>query len=319
MNYGNFSYEVDDVAIATSDPGDGRWVTAIARCTVSNAGSKRAAFGYASDLQPNQTVVDRAVSESVERAMLHLIISGDNAAHRSGFTTTGSAVHPNAASATRLAKAELATYHRFLRAFHSRIMGQELSKYEPKWIHSNNADIRSWMPEDGRVIFCAIKDLSAAPKLVMGARSIPDQAAYTEARDLCLLEMLQPRPWVRQLLANTDERVILGPMDLETAAQRALYWSNIGNGDVEMLWRELCSGESLAQSSPVAGAEKMYRPRGVGVGAESISVRITGVDVQDLYFSRFVDNLLGGKYVTAKFEAINFRRNSKYFIPHPLV
>lgn len=319
MSTEDYEYTITDVSIATSDPVDGCWVTAIAECAVNHRGSSATSFGYATDAFLSQELVDRAVSEAVERATLTLTVSHQNQlAEVRPPTTTGCAVHPNVVLARRYAQAEARTHIEFIRAFHRRRMGHRQFVRLPRWLASQTAEVCAWRSSDGDSVFSAIKDNQAQPKLLMNARSI-HSASTPRTIELSLLESVQSRPWIRwEARLSQHEPIGLEPT-ITSARQRALHWSSVPDPIVDRVWNELLAVKGSAQQD--APQHTRADENNESAGRMRFEVRLRGTNGPILFFARYEDALLDGAYVTSDYECgLAQHDNGGYaFVPHPLI
>ncbi|VBA43654.1 hypothetical protein LAUMK191_05186 [Mycobacterium attenuatum] len=305
------AYEVESVRFAPSDPPDGAWYTAIARCSVvDERGRSETALGYASDVTTNQQVVDRAVSEGVERATARLIHRDDPAAAYK--TTTGSAVHRTPGQALTHARRELIGSLLFIRRFHDRDMGTKLPEARLPFA-PRSAEVTAWMDPALQYIFCAVLQVDATPKLAMTVRDCSD-VPWQRARELSVLEILQPRPWVRHHLAggSQDDPPHLEDMEIRTVADRAVYWSRIESRSAIATYRELRLKAHIAWNAP-ATAQEVFDCRVVA------DLRLTG-ELGPLCFARVEDSTTRGRYVSSELESAMFgNAREAIFRPHPMI
>jgi hypothetical protein len=315
------TYEIDSVTFAPSDPPDGSWYTAISASRVFDEyGRMAAAYGYASDVEPNQEVVDRAISESVERAVVRLLYGRTPAAIER--TTTGSAVHRTISDATKNARRELTAANEFIMRFHTRKMGRKLPSrnflFMPQDTH-----IGSWIDDQEDLVFTALLNPRAQPKLAMGVRSCADDG-WERAVDLCVVEVAQPRAWVRDILSKTAHPSS-SLIDVNSPAERALYWSSVEDAVATATFEQLEALSHIsmnacppANTSPFTSNDRSGQKfaRGEDVVA---SVRLQGKQ-GTLYFVRVEDDLSRGKYVNAEIERnVFWKPGIANFTPHPLI
>ncbi|HET6734816.1 hypothetical protein [Mycobacterium sp.] len=306
------TYEVRSVRFAPSDPPDGNYYTAIARCVVSDHLGRVEAFGYASDVEPNQEVVDRAISEGVERAIVVLLHQSDTAANEK--TTTGSAVHKTPEQALAGARRELFASFEFVTRFHKRDMGFRLPEV-PFAFTPRSAEVTGWIDPAQKLVFAAMLDPDATPRLSMTVRSATG-VGWSRALELSVLEILQPRPWIRHTVARFGDGQ--GRTEVRSAEERAVYWSTIDSEIASGVYRELVT--AAAMSTP----EDRETSTEAVIGDDSLTKVVTRLaldgDHGPLHFARVVDPVIDGRYVTSELEREKFWRDgATTFHPHPLI
>ena len=316
----NATYEVESITLIPSEPPDGSWYTVVAATRIfGENGDSAISFGYASDIEPNQEVVDRAISESVERTVVQLLYGHADSANPR--TTTGSAVHRTIAAATRNAQRELTATREFIRRFHQRNMGQRLPNqhfpFMPKDFH-----IATWVSEDDDTVFVALLSTRAQPKLSMGFRSCGDDG-WKRAVDLCVVEVAQPRAWVRDVMSEVRRPTSLA--GVSSPAERAIYWSSVDDSIASAVFETLVRGDSDPKRHVSPGhANPIVRPVPAeehSADADEVvsSVRIQG-EQGTLYFVRVEDDVSRGRYIDSKVEQTMFwRPGAGTFMPHPLI
>lgn len=307
------TYQVGSVRFAPSDPPDGNYYTAIAKCSVSDQrGRAQEAFGYASDLEPNQEVVDRAVSEGVERAVVLLLHQDDDAANEK--STTGSAVHRTPEQALAGARRELNASLEFITRFHKRDMGFRLPDV-PLGFTPRSAEVTAWIDPAQKLVFAAVLDADSTPRLGMTVRST-SALEWTRALELSVLEILQPRPWIRHTVSRFGDG--REGVEVRSAEKRAIYWSTIDSETARGIYRELVAASAMSTPEDLATSAEAA-PGDDSLPKVVARLTVNG-DLGPLHFARVVDPVIDGRYVTSELEREKFWPDgATTFHPHPLI
>ncbi|MFC6128365.1 hypothetical protein [Mycolicibacterium llatzerense] len=288
---------------AVPDPGQGRFYTAIALCTVSDGTAASAqSYGYASDIQPNQEVVDRAVSEAVERSVVTLLNHRDSA--KNIGSTMGCAVHIRPNAAMQSASDELRINLECISRFHQRRLGQRVD-LTPDQVPTVPASTRvmAWSDSDLGFVCTALFDLTAAPRLGMSARSQQGKS-FNRTVELSVTECLQPRAWLKHHMSAPARRAMTGG---RTPDERAQFW---------------CSANKDTTNSIVSQLDTELSVGSVRTFAQSVTheLIIKGDTDRDLYFARVEDESIGTRALTIEFEHSLFWGNcTGSFVPHPII
>lgn len=299
----DLSYQIETVEFVVPDPGQGRFYTAIALCRVSDGtASATQSFGYASDTQPNQDVVDRAISEAVERAAVTLLSRRDSA--ETIGSTMGCAVHVSPNAALQSASDELRINLECISRFHYRRLGHRID-LTPDQVRAVPASTRvmAWSDRDSGFICTALFDTTAAPKLGMSARSLQGNSLERTV-ELSIAECLQPRAWLKHHMRGPTERTMTGGRKPDA---RARFWCSANEDTVRSIATQLDTRLSIGDT----------RTSTQTVTHELI---VRGDTDRDLYFARVEDESVGAQAMTIELERSLFGENcTESFVPHPII
>jgi hypothetical protein len=309
MGMETIQYVIETLELVPADPPDGRWCTAIALCSVTTeTGLTVSGHGYASDVKPNQEVVDRAVNEGLERALFTALAQRDSPTP--GVTsTTGSAVHLTVEQATTHAWSELKAAMQLMARFHLREMGTSILEYDRSCLPPST-QAAAWLDASADLVFTALLDLTKSPKLGMGVRSYTGD--WRRGLELCLVEVMQPRPWVRQVLLR-EGHTTPHRLAIRSAEERALFWSLAEDQVPQATFDELVAEHTAGLRPQVPSFTSSFELEG-----SATALRLDGNE-GDRYFVRVTHPTSNGKYVTSAFERDLFVNAGNVFVPHPLV
>jgi hypothetical protein len=155
----------------------------------------------------------------------------------------------------------------------------------------------------------------------MGYRD-SSEAGWERAVDLCVVEVAQPRPWVKKLVTESTQ----APTSLEVSSPetRAVFWSTIEYPFADAVLAEIESGSDFAAPGEDLNAY-LRLTRKISSGSVN-TVRHTVASIplrgerKNLHFVRVEDNVSSGVYIDAEMERSSFySQASSGFVPHPLI
>lgn len=222
-----------------SDPRDGERVTAVAGVELQDASGSALGVGrgFATASFPDQQLLDKSISEAVERAVwAYLHDRGELVGH----STVGSAVHPDHSAAETAAHNEIVEKSIASTRFRSNDLGEPVD-YRGSDGAIPDRDTRFWLDRTNRVVIAGAFSSSLYPRLAAASASFSTLSELALAQSHALAEITQVLPWARRLGAPAS-----GDESLDPAANRIRWWSDVSPATATRVWSALTSGRSTA-------------------------------------------------------------------------
>lgn len=280
------SAEVGRVSLIPSELGQGEFWTVCARVSLTgpegvNLGGVP---GFATGVEPTQEVLDRAVSEALERsiwAWLHR--RGDAVGH----STAGCAVHVDALTAERVATIECFEKRAARALFTRRELGTEVTNLRA--CSTPYDSVRLWYHRPAQLVTAASFEPQRGPKLILTSASCLRSEDLPGATLHAAAELAQVTPWLVRL-AKSDR-----PAVRSSTYDRARWWSSITVEESESIWSSLSRGRPDADQArpPVSSLRVSHRGVVLVNNRELHFARVEGSDTSEPCDRHDADGMLG--------------------------
>ncbi len=247
---------ISSVVFAPSQPGDGAWWTAIAQVRLldQDVDKREDVSGYATGRSRGQEIIDRAISEAVERSVWrrsHRLEGPRTTSH----STRGCAVHVSASQAVQGAMHELAekiyVEEAFKRLHFGRLIQTVPTSASAHSKDSTQGERSVWHDEHQNMITVGELRILSEPRIAFASRYVGNADDIPRAIEHAHGEITQIRPLAHALAAGVERGQHPAATADDDGIARLNWWRQQDKRKVLETWNRIIGPECKSgKSSP---------------------------------------------------------------------